>query len=251
MTSNRKKPDSLSALEQLLRERIVVLDGAMGTTIQLLGLGEAEMRGDAFKDVKSKELIRNNELLVISKPDTIIEIHDRFFQAGADVVETNTFGATPVAQQDFFIELKDGQRKDQAYFDSVLDDEKLHQLCYDLNIAAVDCARKAADKAEQETGEKKFVAGAIGPLPVSACTVVDVNNPGFRPINFEQLRYTYYQQVKALVEAGADILLVETIFDTLNAKAALFAIDEIFTGQDIRLPVMISGTITDRAGRTL
>ncbi|HSR63185.1 MAG TPA: methionine synthase [Gammaproteobacteria bacterium] len=251
MTKHLKTQESFSLLEQLLKQRIVVLDGAMGTTIQLLELSEEDIRGQYFKDWESKDLIRNNELLVISKPDTIIDIHDQFFQAGADVIETNTFGATPLAQQDFFIELEDGQRKDQAYFDTVLADEKLRQLCYDLNVAAVECARKAADKAEQDSGEKKFVAGAIGPLPVSACTVVDVNDPGFRPINFEQLRYTYSEQVKALIEAGVDILLVETIFDTLNAKAALSAIDEIFAERNIRLPIMISGTITDRAGRTL
>ena len=245
------KPKSTTALEQLLKERIVVLDGAMGTTIQQLKLTEADVRGREFANVRSKELIRNNELLVISKPDTIANIHSRFFEAGADIVETNTFGASPLAQQDFFIELKDGERKTQAYFDDVLADEKLKQLCYDLNVAAVHCARKAADRAGQDTGQAKFVAGAIGPMPVSACTVVDVNDPGFRPINYEQLRYTYYQQTLALIEGGIDILLVETIFDTLNAKAALFAIQEIFEAQKIRLPIMISGTITDRAGRTL
>jgi len=238
-------------LEQLLLARIAILDGAMGTTIQLMGLTEADLRGQQFADVKSKELIRNNELLVISKPDSIINIHRRFLDAGADIIETNTFGATPLAQQDFFIELGEGQRKDQAYFDDVLANDYLKQLCYDLNIAAVECARTACQTSEENTGQKRYVAGAIGPMPVSACTVVDVNDPGFRPISFEQLRFTYYQQVKALIDAGCDILLVETIFDTLNAKAALFAIDEIFTERGIKLPIMISGTITDRAGRTL
>lgn len=245
------KSESTNALEQLLKERIVVLDGAMGTTIQQLKLTEADIRGQQFKDVKSKELIRNNELLVISKPDSIEDIHYQFFQAGADIVETNTFSATPLAQQDFFIELKDDQRKDQAYFDDVLADKYLKKLCYDLNIAAAECARKATNRVEKESGTKKFVAGALGPMPVSACTVVDVNDPGFRPINYEQLRYTYYQQALALIDGGVDILLVETIFDTLNAKAALFAIQEIFTERNIHLPIMISGTITDRAGRTL
>jgi 5-methyltetrahydrofolate--homocysteine methyltransferase len=245
------QPQGTRALEQLLRERIVVLDGAMGTTIQQLKLSEADLRGRQFKDVKSKELIRNNELLVISKPEVIENIHCRFIEAGADIIETNTFSASPLAQQDFFIELKDGERKTQAYFDEVLANDYLKTLCYDLNIAAAQCARKAADRAEQESGQVKFVAGALGPMPVSASTVVDVNDPGFRPINFEQLRYTYYQQVLALIEGGVDILLVETIFDTLNAKAALFAIQEIFEEQSIKLPIMISGTITDRAGRTL
>ena len=246
-----KIPAATHQLEELLRQRIVVLDGAMGTTIQQLGLSEADIRGRVFADIKSKELLRNNELLVISKPDSIENIHYRFIEAGADIIETNTFGATPLAQQDFFIELEDGRRKDQAWFDDVLADQKLERLCYDLNVAAVRCARHAVDKAQQKFPGPRFIAGAIGPLPVSACTVVDVNDPGFRPINFEQLRYTYYQQVRALIEGGVDVLLVETIFDTLNAKAALFAIDQIFTEQGIRLPIMISGTITDRAGRTL
>jgi len=243
--------DLQQQLEQELDRRIMILDGAMGTTIQLMGLTEEDLRGQQFKDVKSKDLIRNNELLVISQPDTIIDIHRQFLDAGADIVETNTFGATPLAQQDFFMEVGDGKRKDQAYFDDVLADDYLKKLCYDLNIAAVECARKACDQAGQDSDRRCYVAGAIGPMPVSACTVVDVNNPGFRPINFEQLRFAYYEQVKALIEAGCDILLVETIFDTLNAKAALFAIDEIFSEQDIHLPIMISGTITDRAGRTL
>ena len=251
MVTEIKIPDTFAALDKLLRQRIVVLDGAMGTTIQMHGLSEADIRGQVFKDIKSKDLIRNNELLVISKPDSIEDIHYHYFAAGADIAETNTFGATPLAQQDFFIELADGQRKDQSYFDSVLADEKLNQLCFDLNVAAVECARKAANRAENEFGNRRFVAGALGPMPVSACTVVDVNDPGFRPINFEQLRYTYYQQARALIDGGVDILLVETIFDTLNAKAALYAIQEIFDERKIRLPLMISGTITDRAGRTL
>ncbi len=243
--------DYTPQLVQELAQRIMVLDGAMGTTIQLMGLGEADLRGTRFKDIKSKDLIRNNELLVLSKPEVIIDIHRRFLEAGADIVETNTFGATPLAQQDFFIEIADGQRKDQDYFDEVLANDYLKQLCIDLNTAAVRCARQACEDAEATDGRKRYVAGAIGPMPVSACTVVDVNDPAFRPINFEQLRRAYHAQVMALIEAGSDILLVETIFDTLNAKAALFAIDEIFTKQDIYLPVMISGTITDRAGRTL
>ncbi len=229
----------------------MILDGAMGTTIQLMGLSEEDLRGDTFKDVKSKDLIRNNELLVISQPDIIVDIHKQFLDAGADIIETNTFGATPLAQQDFFIEIEDGKRKDQSYFDDVLANDYLKQLCFDLNIAAVECARKACDQAIAETGRQRYVAGAIGPMPVSACTVVDVNAPGFRPINFEQLRYAYYEQIKAMIEAGCDLLLVETIFDTLNAKAALFAIDELFAELDVELPLMISGTITDRAGRTL
>ncbi|MCG8326011.1 MAG: homocysteine S-methyltransferase family protein, partial [Thiotrichales bacterium] len=238
-------------LEQTLAERIMILDGAMGTTIQLMGLTEAQLRGRQFADVQSKDLIRNNELLVISQPEIIVDIHRRFLEAGADIIETNTFGATPLAQQDFFIEIGDGQRKDQGYFDDVLSDQYLKQLCYDMNTAAVQCARSACEQAAQQDGGINYVAGAIGPMPVSACTVVDVNDPGFRPINFEQLRYAYSEQVKALIDAGCDLLLVETIFDTLNAKAALFAIDEIFTDRKLRLPVMISGTITDRAGRTL
>ncbi len=243
--------DKTDLLKELMTERILVLDGAMGTTIQSYKLQEDDFRGKVFSDWNGKELKGNNELLCLTRPEVIEDIHTQFYSAGCDIVETNTFSSTPLAQQDFFIELKDEQRKDQAYFDDVLADSFIEKLCHDLNIASCELARNAAKKAESEDGKERFVAGAIGPTPVSACTVVDVNDPAFRPINFEQLRYTYYKQVKSLVEGDVDILLVETIFDTLNAKAALFAIEEVFEETGSRLPIMISGTITDRAGRTL
>jgi 5-methyltetrahydrofolate--homocysteine methyltransferase len=235
-------------LEQLLRERIVLLDGAMGTVIQSYKLVEQDYRGERFAK-HPHDLKGDNELLVITRPEIIEEIHTRYLEAGADIIETNTFGATALAQQDFFIPI-DG-RKTQAFFDDVLADESLRTLVRDLNVEAARIARRAADKVAKATGTPRFVAGAIGPTTVSACTVVDVNDPGFRPINFEQLRRAYAEQIKGLIEGGVDIFLVETIFDTLNAKAALFAIDEIFEETGTRLPIMISGTITDRAGRTL
>ena len=243
--------DKTELLKTLMAERILVLDGAMGTTIQSFKLQEEDFRGDRFSDWKGKELKGNNELLCLTRPDVIEDIHAQFYNAGCDIVETNTFGTTPLAQQDYFIEIEDGKRKNQTYFDDVLANSFVEKLCHELNLASCELAKSAAKKAESNDSKQRFVAGAIGPTPVSACTVVDVNDPAFRPINFEQLRFTYYKQVKSLIEGGVDILLVETIFDTLNAKAALFAIEEVFEEMGSRLPIMISGTITDRAGRTL
>ncbi len=248
MTKQTRITERTALLEQALKERILLLDGAMGTMIQTYKLGEQDYRGKRFAK-HGHDLKGNNELLVITRPEIIEEVHTQYFEAGSDIIETNTFGATALAQQDFFMPIEG--RKTQAFFDEVLANEELRVLIHDLNIEAARVARRAADKVEQSSGTPKFVAGAIGPTTVSACTVVDVNDPGFRPINFAQLRKAYAEQTRALIEGGVDILLVETIFDTLNAKAALFAIDEIFEELGIKLPIMISGTITDRAGRTL
>ncbi|MCG5259382.1 homocysteine S-methyltransferase family protein [Cupriavidus gilardii] len=214
-------------LPRLLRERILILDGAMGTMIQRYKLGEAEYRGERFAahpvDVKG-----NNELLLLTRPAVIREIHEQYLAAGADIIETNTFGATRVAQEDY----------------------KMADLAYEMNVAAARLAREACDR--YSTPDKpRFVAGAFGPTPKTASISPDVNDPGARNVSFEELRASYYEQGKGLLEGGADVFLVETIFDTLNAKAALFAIDQLFEDTGERLPVMISGTVTDASGRIL
>jgi 5-methyltetrahydrofolate--homocysteine methyltransferase len=215
------------ALPAILSQRIAVLDGAMGTMIQRFKLGEAQYRGERFKDFH-KDVKGNNELLSLTQPDVIRDIHEGYLAAGADLIETNTFGATTIAQEDY----------DMAH------------LAREMNLASARIARAACDKFS--TPDKpRFVAGALGPTPKTASISPDVNDAGARNVTFEQLRAAYYEQVEALVEGGSDVLLVETIFDTLNAKAALFAIDEFFEKSGERLPVIISGTVTDASGRIL
>ncbi|MCB4362945.1 homocysteine S-methyltransferase family protein [Hydrogenophaga taeniospiralis] len=215
------------ALPDILQQRIAILDGAMGTMIQRFKLGEAQYRGERFKDFH-KDVKGNNELLSLTRPDVIRDIHEGYLAAGADIIETNTFGATTIAQEDY----------DMA------------GLAREMNLASARIAREACDKFS--TPDKpRFVAGALGPTPKTASISPDVNDAGARNVTFEQLRAAYYEQVEALVEGGADLLLVETIFDTLNAKAALFAIDEYFENSGERLPVIISGTVTDASGRIL
>ncbi len=215
------------ALPEILRTRIVILDGAMGTMIQRFKLTEEQYRGERFKDFH-RDVKGNNELLSLTRPDVISSIHERYLAAGADLIETNTFGATTVAQADY----------DMA------------DLARAMNLASARLARAACDKFS--TPDKpRFVAGAVGPTPRTASISPDVNDPGARNVTFEELRVAYYEQVEALVEGGADVLLVETIFDTLNAKAALFAIDEYFEKSGERLPIIISGTVTDASGRIL
>jgi 5-methyltetrahydrofolate--homocysteine methyltransferase len=225
------------ALPGILANRIAILDGAMGTMIQRFKLGEAQYRGDGYAGPGSqgdrftdfpRDVKGNNELLSITRPDVIRDIHERYLAAGADLIETNTFGATTVAQADY----------DMA------------DLAVEMNLASARLARAACDKFS--TPDKpRFVAGAVGPTPKTASISPDVNDPGARNVTFEELRQAYYDQVKALVEGGSDVLLVETIFDTLNAKAALFAIDEYFEASGERLPIIISGTVTDASGRIL
>ena len=199
----------------------------MGTMIQRFKLGEAQYRGERFKDFH-KDVKGNNELLSLTRPDVIADIHERYLAAGADMIETNTFGATTVAQADY----------DMAH------------LAREMNLESAKLARAACDKFS--TPEKpRFVLGALGPTPKTASISPDVNDPGARNVDFEGLRAAYYEQVEALVEGGSDVLLVETIFDTLNAKAALFAIDEFFEKSGERLPLIISGTVTDASGRIL
>ena len=214
-------------LPDILQHRIMVLDGAMGTMIQRFKLDESQYRGERFRDF-GKDVKGNNELLSLTRPDVITDIHERYLAAGADMIETNTFGATTVAQSDY----------DMA------------DLAFEMNLASARLARAACDKFS--TPDKpRFVLGALGPTPKTASISPDVNDPGARNVSFEELRAAYYQQVEALVQGGADVLLVETIFDTLNAKAALFAIDEFFEASGERLPIIISGTVTDASGRIL
>jgi 5-methyltetrahydrofolate--homocysteine methyltransferase len=214
-------------LPAILAQRIAILDGAMGTMIQRFKLTEEQYRGERFKDFH-KDVKGNNELLSLTRPDVIRDIHEGYLAAGADLIETNTFGATTVAQEDY----------DMA------------DLAIEMNFESAKIARAACDK--YSTPDKpRFVAGALGPTPKTASISPDVNDPGARNVNFEQLRKAYYEQTKALVEGGADVILVETIFDTLNAKAALFAVDEYFEDSGQRLPLIISGTVTDASGRIL
>src|SRR6202011_974491 len=245
-------PDKIHPLEELLRERIVVLDGAMGTMIQRRKLSEEDYRGKRFRDWSGKDLKGSLELLNLTQPQVIEEIHSAYLQAGADIIETNTFSGTTIGLHDFlFQDEPKGGRKDQEFFQSVVDDVDLRALVREMNLAAATMARRAADRATKQTGKRRFVGGSIGPLPLTASISPDVNDPGFRAVNFDQLRQTYFDQVNALLEGGVDLLAVETIFDTLNAKAALFAIADVFDKTGRRLPLLISGTVTDRSGRTL
>ncbi len=246
-----------AALGRLLARRILILDGAMGTMVQRCKLSEAEFRGTRFADWKGKDLKGNNELLQLTRPQVIEEIHRQYLEAGADIIETNTFSATTIGQHDFLFGRHLAQRKDQTFFEEVVTDTFLREVALEMNLAAARIARRVADEVANRTGQPRFVAGALGPMPVTASISPDVGDAGFRSVNFDQLRRAYREQVEALLDGGVDLLLVETIFDTLNAKAALFAIEEVFetrsslTGHASRLPVMISGTITDRSGRTL
>jgi len=216
-----------AALPGLLAERILILDGAMGTMIQRYKLGEAEYRGERFKD-HSKDLRGNGDLLQLTRPDVIAEIHAQYLEAGADIIETNTFGATTIAQEDY----------------------ALAEFAREMNVAGARLARAACDRFS--TPDKpRFVAGALGPTPRTASISPDVNDPAARNVDFDQLRAAYLEQASGLLEGGCDLFLVETIFDTLNAKAAIFALDELMEETGERLPVIVSGTVTDASGRIL
>ncbi|MGI4811770.1 MAG: homocysteine S-methyltransferase family protein [Janthinobacterium lividum] len=216
-----------AALPDLMARRILILDGAMGTMIQRYKLGEAEYRGTRFADYP-RDVKGNNELLSLTQPQVIGEIHEQYLAAGADIIETNTFGATTVAQEDY----------------------GMQDLAREMNLASAKLARAACDR--YATADRpRFVAGAIGPTPRTASISPDVNDPGARNTSFDALHASYTEQAEALLEGGVDLILVETIFDTLNAKAALFALDELFERTGEVLPVMISGTVTDASGRIL
>ncbi len=216
-------------ITELLKSRILVLDGAMGTMIQRHKFSEEDYRGERFADYPSP-LQGNNDLLSLTQPEAILDIHRKYFEAGADIAETNTFSSTSVAMADY----------------------DMQELVYELNVASAQLAKKAADEYTAKTPDKpRYVAGSMGPTNKTASMSPDVNDPGYRAISFDELKAAYYEQIRGLKDGGADLLLVETVFDTLNAKAALFAIEEYKedTGHDI--PVMVSGTITDASGRTL
>lgn len=216
-------------LYKALNDRILILDGAMGTMIQRYKFTEEDYRGERFKDWESP-LKGNNDLLSLTQPEAIEEIHRKYLLAGADIIETNTFSGTTIAMADYHME----------------------DLVYELNYESAKIAKKVCDEFTAQNPDKpRFVAGSIGPTNRTASLSPDVNDPGYRAITFDELRIAYKQQAEALLDGGSDILLVETIFDTLNAKAALFAIDEIREERNITIPIMVSGTITDASGRTL
>ncbi|MDX1580277.1 MAG: homocysteine S-methyltransferase family protein, partial [Alphaproteobacteria bacterium] len=223
------REDRIKALKDTVKNRIIVLDGGMGTMIQKEALSEEDFRGDRFKDWPS-DLKGNNDLLNLTQPDIIRRLHVEYGAAGADVLETNTFSSTRLAQADYGME----------------------DLAAELNYEGARLARQAADELTQKQPDKpRFVAGALGPTNKTASLSPDVNRPGFRAVSFDELKANYAESARALIDGGSDILLVETIFDTLNAKAALFAIEEVFDDLGVELPLMISGTITDASGRNL
>lgn len=222
----------MKTIEDILNERILIIDGAMGTMIQRYKLTEADYRGERFKNWAS-DVKGNNDLLSLTQPQIIKEIHKQYLEAGADIIETNTFNSQKISLADY----------------------NMQQLAYELNVAAAKCAREAIDEFSvnsQQSTIGKFVAGAIGPMNKTLSLSPDVNNPGFRSVTFDEVADAYYEQVKGLVDGGVDLLLIETIFDTLNAKAAIYAIKKYFRDTKQKpLPIMISGTITDASGRTL
>lgn len=222
-------PTTLEQLQLLLNERILVIDGAMGTMIQRHKLSEQDFRGERFRE-HPHDLKGNNDLLVLTQPDIIRTIHRDFLAAGADVISTDTFNANAISQTDYHLE----------------------NLAYELNVAAAKLAREVADEVTNANPNKpRFVAGSMGPANKSLSISPDVNNPGFRATTFDEVKATYYEQVRGLIDGGADILLVETIFDTLNGKAAMFAIQEYCQQHGVTVPTMVSGTIVDASGRTL
>ncbi|MBP1838249.1 homocysteine S-methyltransferase family protein [Formosa algae] len=219
----------MSNIYQAIQQRILVLDGAMGTMLQRYNFSEDDFRGERFKDYPSS-LKGNNDLLSLTQPQAIADVHRKYFEAGADIVETNTFSGTTIAMADYDME----------------------DLVYELNFESARIAKQVAEEMTKENPDKpRFVAGSIGPTNRTASLSPDVERPEYRAVTFEELRKAYHQQTEALLDGGVDMLLVETIFDTLNAKAALFAIDQVQEERGIKIPIMVSGTITDASGRTL
>jgi len=238
-------------LEKIVENRIAIIDGAMGTTIRSYGMKEADIRGGRFKDA-TKSLLNDGDLFSLTKPEMIDDIHRRFLEAGADIIETNTFGATSIAQSEFFVQdpREHGGRKDPEFYQKVIDDEFLGSLASDINEQSARQCREWADRVGSATSRQRFVAGAIGPLTVSLSNSPDADDPGFRVVTFDQVKAAYARQVRALITGGVDLLLVETIFDSLNAKAALVAIREVFDKDDKELPIMISAAV-GRGGETM
>jgi len=251
MTSNQKHP-----LQTVLENRIAIIDGAMGTTIRTYGMTETDIRGERFKNSK-KDLKNNGDLFSLTQPQMICDIHRRFLEAGADIIETNTFGATSITQSEFFVDdpREQGGRKDPEFYQKIIDDKFLGDLAWEINEQSARQCREWADRVANATGRQRFVAGAIGPLTVSLSNSPDADDAGFRVVTFDQVKTAYAQEVRALIAGGVDLLLVETIFDSLNAKAALVAIREVFDEDGLaashkELPVMISAAV-GRGGETM
>ena len=251
MTKNQKHP-----LQTVLENRIAIIDGAMGTTIRTYGMTETDIRGERFKNSK-KDLKNNGDLFSLTQPQMICDIHRRFLEAGADIIETNTFGATSITQSEFFVDdpREQGGRKDPEFYQKIIDDKFLGDLAWEINEQSARQCREWADRVANATGRQRFVAGAIGPLTVSLSNSPDADDAGFRVVTFDQVKTAYAQEVRALIAGGVDLLLVETIFDSLNAKAALVAIREVFDEDGLaashkELPVMISAAV-GRGGETM
>jgi 5-methyltetrahydrofolate--homocysteine methyltransferase len=246
MTTVKQHP-----LQKLLESKIAIIDGAMGTTIRTYGMTEAHIRGERFQN-STKDLLNNGDLFSLTQPEMICDIHRRFLEAGADIIETNTFGATSITQSEFFVDdpREKGGRKDPEFYQKVIEDPFLNNLAWEINEQSARQCRQLADRIANETGRQRFVAGAIGPLTVSLSNSPDADDSGFRVVSFDQVKTAYMQEVRALIAGGADLLLVETIFDSLNAKAALVAIREVFDADGKELPVMISAAV-GRGGETM
>src|SRR6201991_2417884 len=254
-------------LQKILENRIAIIDGAMGTTIRTYGMTEAHIRGERFKN-STKDLLNNGDLFSLTQPQMICDIHRRFLEAGADILETNTFGATSISQSEFFVDdpREHGGRKDPAFYQRIIEDPFLNALAWEINEQSARQCREWADRVGTATGRQRFVAGAIGPLTVSLSNSPDAEDAGFRVVTFDQVKKAYIHEVRALIAGGVDFLLVETIFDSLNSKAALVAIREVFddhlNDEDLslgtpghqknkyELPVMISAAV-GRGGETL
>src|SRR5467141_260761 len=238
-------------LQKILESRIAIIDGAMGTTIRSYGMKEADIRGERFKNA-DKDLLNNGDLFSLTQPKMIGDIHRRFLEAGADIIETNTFGATSITQSEFFVDdpREHGGRKDPDFYEKIIHDTFLRNLAWEVNEQSARQCREWADRVGNETGRQRFVAGAIGPLTVSLSNSPDADDAGFRVVTFDQVKTAYAEEVRALIAGGVDLLLVETIFDSLNAKAALVAIREVFDQDGKELPVMISAAV-GRGGETM
>jgi 5-methyltetrahydrofolate--homocysteine methyltransferase len=238
-------------LQKVLESRIAIIDGAMGTTIRTYGMKEADIRAERFKN-STKDLLNNGDLFSLTQPAMICDIHRRFLEAGADIIETNTFGATSITQSEFFVDdpREFGGRKDPAFYQKIIDDPFLNSLAWEINETSARQCREWADRVSNASGRQRFVAGSIGPLTVSLSNSPDADDAGFRVVTFDQVKTAYAQQIRALIAGGSDLLLVETIFDSLNAKAALVALREVFDAEGKELPVMISAAV-GRGGETM